>query len=83
MVTIEDRSSAMNDGGIPEAKCPKCGDRSFGWALLDPKHQKCKKCGAQLEILNKQGAGDHNIIKKCKDYVQTLLGTDLPNKDNL
>jgi len=36
---------------MPEAKCPKCGARYFGWALLDPQHQKCK-CGAQLEIIN-------------------------------
>ena len=44
----------MNDGNIPEAKCPKCGTQHFGWALLDPKQQKCKKCGAQLEMVNKR-----------------------------
>jgi len=40
----------------PEAKCPKCGARYFGWALRDPKYQKCEKCGAQLEVIE-QGMG--------------------------
>ena len=44
----------MCDDGIPEAKCPKCGTRYFGWALLDPKHQICKECGAKLVMVNKK-----------------------------
>lgn len=47
----------MNDGAIPEAKCPKCGARYLGWALHDSKHQKCKKCGAQLEVLDRGQSG--------------------------
>ena len=28
----------------------KCGTRRFGWALLNPQHQTCPKCGAGLNI---------------------------------
>ena len=35
-----------------KAKCPKCGTQRFGWALLNPRHQACPKCGAGLEIKN-------------------------------
>lgn len=44
----------MNGADIPEAKCPKCGARYFGWALRDPRHRICKKCGAKLKIVNKK-----------------------------
>jgi hypothetical protein len=33
-----------------EGKCPKCGDRYYGWALLEPRHQSCEKCGVGLLI---------------------------------
>ena len=35
-----------------EGKCPKCGVYYRGWALLNPRHQSCSKCGAGLEITN-------------------------------
>lgn len=40
--------------GVPEGRCPKCGLRRFGWALRNPRHQTCPKCGTGLEIT---GAG--------------------------
>jgi len=33
-----------------EAKCPRCGAYYCGWALLNPRHQTCSKCGVALEI---------------------------------
>ena len=36
--------------GVPSAVCSKCGSRHHGWALLNPRHQTCPRCGAGLEI---------------------------------
>ena len=33
-----------------EGTCPKCGAYYHGWALLNPRHQSCPKCGVGLEI---------------------------------
>ncbi len=33
-----------------EGKCPKCGTYYCGWALLNPRHQTCPKCGGGLEL---------------------------------
>jgi hypothetical protein len=33
-----------------EGRCPKCGAYYHGWALLNPRHQFCPKCGVGLEI---------------------------------
>ena len=33
-----------------EGKCPKCGFYRIGWALRNPRHQTCPKCGVGLEI---------------------------------
>jgi len=41
--------------GIPEGRCPKCGLRYRGWALRNPRHQTCPKCGRGLEIKNSNG----------------------------
>ncbi len=38
-----------------EAICPKCGERSQGWALSNQRHQWCRHCGCGLEIY-KDGA---------------------------
>jgi len=35
-----------------EARCPKCGLCYYGWALRNPVHQTCPKCGRLLEIRN-------------------------------
>jgi ribosomal protein S27AE len=35
---------------VIEGICPKCGRRSYGWALLQPRNQSCPKCGAGLLI---------------------------------
>ena len=36
--------------GIPKGKCPNCGSRYYGWALLNPQNQYCPKCGIKLDI---------------------------------
>ena len=33
-----------------EGTCPKCGERYYGWVLLQPRHQSCLKCGVGLLI---------------------------------
>ena len=33
-----------------EGKCPKCGNYYHGWALFNPRHQSCPRCGVGLEI---------------------------------
>ncbi len=33
-----------------EGKCPECGFYRIGWALGNPRHQTCPKCGTGLEI---------------------------------
>jgi hypothetical protein len=30
--------------------CLKCGASYCGWALTNPEHQKCDRCGSELEI---------------------------------
>jgi ribosomal protein S27AE len=38
------------DGDMLKGRCPKCGTYCIGWALRNPRHQTCPKCGAGLEI---------------------------------
>jgi hypothetical protein len=33
-----------------EGVCPKCGQRYYGWALLQPRNQSCSNCGVGLLI---------------------------------
>ena len=40
---------------MPEGRCPKCGLQYHGWALRNPRHQTCPKCGRGLEIKNSNG----------------------------
>jgi len=35
---------------VIEGKCPRCGQRYLGWALLQPQHQHCLRCGEGLLI---------------------------------
>ena len=34
-----------------EGRCPKCGRRYYGWALLQPRNQCCSECGSGLMII--------------------------------
>jgi len=38
-----------------EGRCPKCGIRYYGWALLNPEHQTCPDCGIGLYIKDSNG----------------------------
>ena len=38
-----------------EGRCPKCGIRFYGWALLNPKYQTCPDCGIKLQIKESNG----------------------------
>lgn len=33
-----------------EGTCPRCGQRYFGWSLLQPRNQTCVRCGTALVI---------------------------------
>jgi len=33
-----------------EGICPKCNQRYYGWALLQPRYQSCPQCGEGLLI---------------------------------
>jgi len=46
-------------GDMPEAICPKCGAHYYGWALTQPEHQNCPKCGAKLELVSKHPTTDN------------------------
>ena len=35
---------------IPVGVCPKCGIKKIGYALNNPRHQMCPKCGTGLKI---------------------------------
>ena len=35
---------------VPSGVCPNCGSQHHGWALLNPRHQSCPKCGSGLRI---------------------------------
>lgn len=38
-----------------EGRCPKCGVRYYGWALLNPEYQTCPNCGIGLHIKESNG----------------------------
>ena len=38
-----------------EGQCPKCGQRYYGWALLQPRNQSCTRCGVGLLITEDGG----------------------------
>jgi hypothetical protein len=40
---------------VPQARCPKCGTRYYGWALRSPRNPMCEKCGLGLEISEEGG----------------------------
>ena len=61
--------------GMLEGKCPKCGTRRFGWALLNPRHQTCPKCGSGLEIRN----GDRIISKGYSPFTANKYLLDKPS----
>jgi DNA-directed RNA polymerase subunit RPC12/RpoP len=48
-----------------EGKCPNsdCGKKYCGWALLEPKHQRCNTCGEKLIITEKE---EVILIKICQ-----------------
>jgi hypothetical protein len=33
-----------------QGKCPRCGERYYGFALANPEFQSCGMCGADLTI---------------------------------
>jgi len=38
------------DRGMLEGKCLECGFYRIGWALRNPRHQACPRCGVGLKI---------------------------------
>jgi hypothetical protein len=59
-----------------EGRCPKCGSRYYGWALANPRHQMCNKCGTALEILM-----DGKVIKSYSPFTDDEY--KIKNKDDV
>jgi len=68
-----------------EGRCPKCGKRYYGWALLKPRNQSCAECGTAL-LITEDGktffegyspfkAGKYNVDKP-KDLSESKLNGD-------
>lgn len=54
---------------MPEATCPKCGTYYQGWALLNPRHQTCSRCGVALDIT----APGHKVAKGYSPFTADKL----------
>ena len=50
MVNLVRGNLKRESSSMIEAKCPKCGAYYCGWALLNPQHQMCSKCGTALDV---------------------------------
>jgi DNA-directed RNA polymerase subunit RPC12/RpoP len=49
--------------------CPRCGTKFYGWALKNPEHQDCSKCGSWLNIT--EGAPEHQAIQPAINNIYT------------
>jgi len=58
-----------------EGKCPKCGYYRVGWALLNPRHQTCTKCGTGLGISD----GGRKIITGYSPFSAERYSLNLPS----
>ena len=64
------------DGRMLEGKCPKCGTRYYGWALCNPRHQTCSKCGVALEITEDGG----RVFRGYSPFTAEKHFIDVPTK---
>lgn len=62
--------------GIPKGICPKCKALHVGWALLNPRHQTCRKCGAALEITN----GSGKVLKGYSPFTSEIYRLNAPDQ---
>jgi uncharacterized OB-fold protein len=58
-----------------EGKCPKCGSRYRGWAMLNPRHQTCPRCGTGLEITDGE-----TIIEGYSPFTSPTIEISPPSK---
>ena len=49
--------------------CPRCGTRFYGWALKNPEHQDCSRCGAWLDIT--EGPPEHQGVSPTRSNIYT------------
>ncbi len=49
--------------------CPRCGAKFYGWALKNPEHQDCSRCGSWLEIT--EVFPEHKVISPAKSGIYT------------
>jgi hypothetical protein len=65
-----------------EGKCPKCGDRYYGWALIEPRHQSCLKCGVGLLITEdgKKTIQGYSPFT-AEEYIIKLLPGTMPDSE--
>ena len=57
-----------------EGNCPKCGQRYYGWALLQPRNQSCGKCGTGL-LINKDGKA---VLEGYSPFTADKYSIDMP-----
>jgi len=67
-----------------EGRCPKCGIRYYGWALLNPEYQTCPDCGIELQITESNGTISEGysptvIDKKLLKEIMNMVNNE--NKD--
>ena len=58
-----------------EGKCPKCGRRYYGWALLQPRNQSCAKCGVGL-LITRDG---QTVVEGYSPFTADKYLIDVPN----
>jgi len=64
-------------------KCPNCGLYRFGWALRNPLHQVCPKCGVVLEITEGGGRLSTGDLPFASERDSINLPNNLfPYRDN-
>jgi transcription initiation factor IIE alpha subunit len=71
---------------VIEGRCPKCGIRYYGWALLNPKHQTCPDCDIMLQIKDSNGTVSEGyspavIDKKLFKEIMNIINGKNNNQD--
>jgi len=67
-----------------EGVCPRCGNRYYGWSLLQPQHQICSTCGVGLLIIEdgKRTIQGYSPFA-AKEYNINLPSTNVLDSDSV
>lgn len=69
-----------------EGRCPKCGIRYYGWALLNPEYQTCPDCRIGLHIKDSNGTISEGyspsvIDKSLLEEIMKIVDDEKKDKD--